>query len=817
MANVGSIEYSVDVKTQEAINAQDKLNAGFDKLGKSMEGADKKSKSLGGGLNKATDGIRKANNEASRGSGIFSRFGAVMGSILAVIGTAKLVQLSDQYGQMASRIKQATSSADEYEKVQARLLDTANKTYRPLSEAQEVFIRTADAVKQLGYNTDQALDITDSFSFLMVTNAASTERASSAINAYSKALNTGKIDSESWQSILAATPTIVDGIALATGRTTSEIRKLGIEGKLSVEALNEGLRRTRDTNEELAETMETSVQDAFQALENSLQVFVGKVNESSGASALLTDAVGDMAAALQDPETIKAAQELAGGVVKAFSWMVESLRGTVEFTKWAADSMAAAFGGAALDDVVRLEDELEEAKKRAQILKEELDTTRLMRVNPFKSTAELEADYKAQLQKIDNLNSAVEDWFKRREKVSAPTAAAAPESETEKPALIEAQAAAINKKTSARKRLTDAEKEAAKAARELANAQENDLKTISDLGVQLAMAKMNAEDLATAQATLALSKYASPEQIEQVKALNAELAKTKELQDRKDAFGRGEADIEGYIRGDVTPLSGGKFDDQAARYEAEAEAERKRYADSNERLRQALELELVTTESYNTLKEEMYQQHVDRLNQIDQARTEMQIQQAADGFGQMSSDLMAFAEVFASENKAMFAIAKAAAITETIINTYSAAQKAYSSMAGIPYVGPALGIAAAAAAVGAGMARVSKIRSQSMPGRQQGGPVQASQMYRINESGAPEVFNAANGRQYMLPNQRGEVVSNREATGGYNGGDSSSYNNQPVNISQTIVVQGKIDNYTSAQIANDTRRKQQITQSRFGR
>ncbi|MEW2936977.1 hypothetical protein AB1A87_22630, partial [Stenotrophomonas maltophilia] len=40
-------------------------------------------------------------------------------------------------------------------------------------------------------------------------------------------------------------------------------------------------------------------------------------------------------------------------------------------------------------------------------------------------------------------------------------------------------------------------------------------------------------------------------------------------------------------------------------------------------------------------------------------------------------------------------------------------------------------------------------------------------MYRINENGAPEVFQAANGRQYMLPNTRGEVVSNRDSSAQY--------------------------------------------------
>lgn len=102
------------------------------------------------------------------------------------------------------------------------------------------------------------------------------------------------------------------------------------------------------------------------------------------------------------------------------------------------------------------------------------------------------------------------------------------------------------------------------------------------------------------------------------------------------------------------------------------------------------------------------------MGQIDQARTDMLLQQSSQGFSQMSSDIMEFASVYAQENKAMFEIAKASAIASTIIDTYASAQAAYKSMVGIPYVGPALAVAAAAAAVGAGMARVSAIQSQTM-------------------------------------------------------------------------------------------------------
>lgn len=60
----------------------------------------------------------------------------------------------------------------------------------------------------------------------------------------------------------------------------------------------------------------------------------------------------------------------------------------------------------------------------------------------------------------------------------------------------------------------------------------------------------------------------------------------------------------------------------------------------------------------------------------------------------------------------MFNTGKALAISEAVISTYQGAQEAFTSLAGIPYVGPALGIAAAAAAITAGMVRIQSIASQ---------------------------------------------------------------------------------------------------------
>lgn len=113
---------------------------------------------------------------------------------------------------------------------------------------------------------------------------------------------------------------------------------------------------------------------------------------------------------------------------------------------------------------------------------------------------------------------------------------------------------------------------------------------------------------------------------------------------------------------------------------------------------------------------------------------------AGNFFGQLS-------QLQNSENKKMARIGKAAAIAQAMIATYTGATEAYKSMAGIPYVGPALGIAAATAAIAAGLANVQAIRSQGT-GFRTGGS------FTVGGSGGPDSqlvqFNATPGEQVQV-------------------------------------------------------------------
>ncbi|AOX41420.1 hypothetical protein CVT20_04170 [Pseudomonas aeruginosa] len=760
--NVGSIYYTVEADTSSLVNGANAADRSLDSMQGSMQRTDATAGKLQTRMTRVAGAVRQANQQIGAQTSAYSGLTRVVAAYLSLRTLQSVIELSDQYGQMASRIRNATSSAEEYAMVQERLLQTANGTFRALSEAQEVYLATADTLRDLGYTTSDVLDITDSFSYALVRDAARADQATTAMDAWSKALMKNKVEADGWASIMAATPSIVEGIAEATGRTQAEIRQLGASGKLSVEALNEGLRRTRDENKALADEMETSVADSFTKLRNSMTVFIGKVNESSGASQILTSNIAELADALQDPETIRAAQELAAGVVSALNQIIAGAKETVRIVKWAAEGIAAALHGAASDDIVRLEDQL--------------NTYQEMLANPLKrlriggkgqaialfSEDEIKANIAA-------TQALIDQFYKDQEKkppVVVPNVAP-PSTQGKsggKTGTVNAEAAA----TTGTKKLTEAQKAAKKAAQELAQAQKENIDTIASLGQQLALVGLKGKDLMQTQAELQLNEYATPEQVAQVRALAAALYEAQQIEANKQLLGQ------------MDPIAG----------------EDQRYQTELENLKKLNEAKLLEDQRYLELKAQAEQQHDATMKQLEEERfrrqaagNEMimatldQVQQAgtnaltglitganngADAMRQLAGAMLnqvvgALVKVGIEQAKNfIMGQAQQAAAATTAAATGAAMASAYAPAAAAASVASFGG--AATAGLTAMAAAIPAMLGMFAGGRQYGGPVGAGGMYRINENGAPEVFQAANGRQYMLPNTRGEVISNGDAT-----------------------------------------------------
>jgi len=115
------------------------------------------------------------------------------------------------------------------------------------------------------------------------------------------------------------------------------------------------------------------------------------------------------------------------------------------------------------------------------------------------------------------------------------------------------------------------------------------------------------------------------------------------------------------------------------------------------------------------------------------------------GVSQILSNLAKTTEAFCKKG---FALWKTMSIAQALVDTYSSANAAYKAMAGIPFVGPGLAIAAAAAAIGAGLANVVAISNTEPPKAAKGG------MLVGNSHSTGGIIIEAEGEEYITAKDR---------------------------------------------------------------
>ena len=191
--------------------------------------------------------------------------------------------------------------------------------------------------------------------------------------------------------------------------------------------------------------------------------------------------------------------------------------------------------------------------------------------------------------------------------------------------------------------------------------------------------------------------------------------------------------------------------------------------------------ELTEAERLKMLNEaELQYTHAMRKHETE--RNKIALGLASDFFGNIATIAGAFGKKGAK-------IAKAAAIAETTVKTYQAATSAYASLAGIPYVGPALGVAAAAAAVAAGMANIQKIRSTDDSGGYAGAYATGGIVPGTSYTGDRLTASVNSGEAIFNKGQQKQLWDMANGRGGAGGGTEVNIINmtgQPVTQSRTM-------------------------------
>lgn len=238
----------------------------------------------------ATVGTKVGSYSKSLGSSVV----APLAGIGAALSVSALIQYADKWSDINARVGTAAGSMDAAAPVMERLAEIARRTYSDLGQTAESYIANADTLRALGYTTQQTLDYTEALNNALVVSGAKGDKAASVMAALSKAMALGKLSGDNLNTVIATGGRVAQALADSMGVSVLELRKLGSEGKITRDKLF-GITNELEKLRKEADAMPATVADAFGQLNNSVLLWVGGMDEASGASAKLASAILSLA------------------------------------------------------------------------------------------------------------------------------------------------------------------------------------------------------------------------------------------------------------------------------------------------------------------------------------------------------------------------------------------------------------------------------------------------------------------------------------------------------------------------------------------
>ncbi|EHJ8054051.1 hypothetical protein KB277_004150 [Escherichia coli] len=259
---------------------------------------------------------------------------------------------------------------------------------------------------------------------------------------------------------------------------------------------------------------------------------------------------------------------------------------------------------------------------------------------------------------------------------------------------------------------------------------------------------------------IALSKRQAAEAARKAKQEEAEAQrKAKQLAAQKEQAGRFTQQVMTEYQTTVDPATG-----QALNPAAQVEMQEQQKKAALDKYRQ---LGVIDEQQYQNTLTAIQKTASMRRQQIikDEADTLFNNQQQligsfGDFFGELSGVIADGAGEQNAAYQALFAVQKGFVLASAALSL----QKALADANALPF--PA-NLPAYAQAMSAGTQIISAIRGIAFGGgRYNGGAVGAGNLYRVGEHNRPELFQASNGAQYMIPGDGGRVIPNRDISGG---------------------------------------------------
>lgn len=738
---VGGIVYEVgmDVKglkagATTANKTLDNLESSTNKTTSALGKLDKNARNAGSGMK----------NAGGAASGLKTSMSMLAGAIsvsLIIEWGKRFLEVADNMTQLQARIARLSTDAKTANETFSSLANIASTTGASLSDTTKLWETLTSSLKEAGATNAQVLNLTDTLQKIGRIGGSSTEEMANALRQFGQSIASGTIRAEEFNSILEQMPELARQIAAGLGISMGELRARMLDGKLTAEdALNAIQDRTSVVNAEFAK-LPRSISQATGSLETSFAKMIASINDATGASSAFVSVIDSITSAINrlTGQTVSAAEvisdltstaEMFSRRARTWSW--------VGIDGWAAQNQAIAA-----------------VANQAATLVSDMDAVTKSTGEAAKAQAHLTVPKAAEKEKKKKATG------KSAEERQAESVAEKLEKLRQKTMLNATSTSELSREQA----ILNAQQSLGKAATQ----------------EQIKLAGEYAAKIWDQKNALKEQAAAEKKRIDAVKGYSALKSQTSPMFAVETSYQKDMADLEAYAA--AYPQKITEIEQTRAAIEAQYRQQR------IDAMWQEWSQQNAATQAAAAAFDAFGQTAGNALTGI--LTGSMSVSEALRSIGSniLSSVINAFVQMGIDWAKSaiMGAAGMSAASAATIAQAaaMSAAMAPAAAMTSLATAGTNSAPAMAGISATVGLAKTLSIAGAL----KNGGAAQEGSMYRVGENNLPEIFQASNGHQYMIPGDSGRVISNKDITGGGSG----------------VVVYNNVINNSSAQVSSSAR------------
>jgi lambda family phage tail tape measure protein len=316
-------------------------------------GAVKQAQELGASIDAQAAAMAKASTKGT----IFNNTVKSMISAFLLyksVGFAKsIIEAGDSWAMMASRLKVATGSMQEANKVQGELYAMAQSLRIPLEDSTRLYTRMLVPMKALGKTSEDVMKVTEGVGLALQLNGSTGAEASSVMLQFSQSMAAGRLNGAELNAVLEGAPPIIRAIEaelVRTGKGFSQtgktIKQMGADGQLGIDLITNAIKNALPGWKKDFSELPITVDSALTVIKNAWTKAMGEMSQDTELNKNLSKALMSVVEIMPIVrDTMISVVTFITDNIKALTYAISSLL-ALKFLSWVTSVATALSVGA---------------------------------------------------------------------------------------------------------------------------------------------------------------------------------------------------------------------------------------------------------------------------------------------------------------------------------------------------------------------------------------------------------------------------------------------------------------------------------------